>query len=332
MRMEKWRILCFPRGPPTLPRVPRIPPKFPPITWKRTFSSAIHWSPTKEHIEEFERNGFLIIPRLIDQSTVNSLLQRFDSLFKGDFETGIYPDEWHWRHNMSLPNVTREICNAWKCDLTIASIVLDEGLGKCVSQLGKWDGARLAQDDIWMKPPEKGKEISFHTDCAYIPWPEITCWIALDNVSQNSGTLEYIRGSHKWSKFKDHLDTNKFHAPNYSYHQHALEAAKEEGISEQQVKENTVKVEVEAGGAAFHNGNLWHGSGVNTSKSWRRTIGIHLIPADSSFAGKGNVGYIYQRYKLFNSDEMNETFFPIIYTRNNYRSPFIKYFFENYHK
>ena len=66
------------------------------------------------------------------------------------------------------------------------------------------------------------------------------------------------------------------------------------------------------GGAAFHNGSLWHGSGPNTSKAWRRSLGIHFIPSDSSFANS-NVGYIYKRYKLSNSDEMNESFFPILW-------------------
>jgi ectoine hydroxylase-related dioxygenase (phytanoyl-CoA dioxygenase family) len=54
-----------------------------------------------------------------------------------------------------------------------------------------------------------------------------------------------------------------------------------------------VQVEVAAGGASFHNGNIWHGSGLNTSNTWRRSIGIHLIPSDASFKGV-NVGYIYK--------------------------------------
>ena len=41
---------------------------------------------------------------------------------------------------------------------------------------------------------------------------------------------------------------------------------------------------VPAGGASFHNGMLWHGSGANLSDTeWRRGIGIHYIRSDAAF-------------------------------------------------
>ena len=45
---------------------------------------------------------------------VEELRRRFDGLWRGEFETGIYPDEWHYREGMSKPHITREIVNAWK--------------------------------------------------------------------------------------------------------------------------------------------------------------------------------------------------------------------------
>jgi len=144
-----------------------------------------------------------------------------------------------------------------------------------------------------------------------------------------NGTLEYIKGSHKWTKYKDQRDVSTFHAPDTNYRHTVEEAAKLEGISKEQLEALVVKVEVPAGGVAFHNGNLWHGSGLNTSNNWRRSLGIHLIPSDASFKGK-EVGYIYGRYKLQDSDEMNETFFPILWTKSNYRSPYLEYYFAKH--
>ena len=34
-------------------------------------------------------------------------------------------------------------------------------------------------------------------------------------------------------------------------------------------------------------------------------------------------GYIYSRYKRFGDDTMDESFFPVIYRQDGYRSPFI---------
>eukprot|EP01117_Protostelium_nocturnum_P010577 TRINITY_DN3802_c0_g2_i3.p1 TRINITY_DN3802_c0_g2~~TRINITY_DN3802_c0_g2_i3.p1 ORF type:complete len:177 (+),score=42.26 TRINITY_DN3802_c0_g2_i3:1033-1563(+) len=173
-----------------------------------------------------------------------------------------------------------------------------------------------------MKPPGGGKEISFHTDCAYIPWPEVTCWIALDDVNPQNGTLEYVKGSHKWTKFKDELDTNAFHAPNNHYQSGLQHAAKAEGLDTSNLNDLIHKVSVPAGGCAFHNGNTWHGSGKNTSPNWRRSLAIHFIPSSSSFEGK-KVGYIYGRYQIVGSNEMNESFFPITWHKDGKRTKWL---------
>jgi phytanoyl-CoA hydroxylase len=52
---------------------------------------------------------------------------------------------------------------------------------------------------------------------------------------------------------------------------------------------------------------------------------IHLIRSDAEFQPTG-VGYIYGRYKMFGSTKMDETFFPITYTKDGYRSPMLKEF------
>lgn len=107
------------------------------------------------------------------------------------------PDEWHWRKGLSLPHVTREICNAWKSDRLIASIVLSSGLGRLAAQLMGWTGSRIAQDAIWWKPPH-GTPVSFHTDAPYISHQfepkqhnSVTFWITLDDVNVNNGNKNY---------------------------------------------------------------------------------------------------------------------------------------------
>jgi len=285
------------------------------------------FSPSEEQVKKFHSDGFLIVPHFISKQLADRLIERVDPLFHGQFETGHFPDEWHWRKGISFPDVTREICNAWKSDLTIASVVLSSQIGKVICSLTNWSGARIAQDDIWAKPPGGGKPIEYHTDTSYIPWNEVTCWIALDDVSSATGTLEYVKGSHRWTKYKNKRNSSTFHSST-NYKSSLIQAAQEEGIDPNRLDELIVKVEVPAGGCSFHNGNIWHGSNINTSSTWRRSIGIHLIPSDSSFEGK-NVGYIYGRYKQFESDKMDETFFPIVYSKNGYRSPFLGSFCQD---
>ena len=115
----------------------------------------------------------------------SALVSAFERLFKGDFDTGTYPDEWHWREGISKPEAFREIVNAWKSDDAVAAVALDAAIGKRAAELMGWRGARLAQDDVLWKPPG-AQGVSYHTDGKYIsdnfiPRDDnsVTVWIAL---------------------------------------------------------------------------------------------------------------------------------------------------------
>jgi len=85
-------------------------------------------------IQNFERDGFVIVNNVLSPAQIESARSRFEKLFSGDFETGIQPDEWNWK-NGDDPALTRQICNAWKSDRTIASIVLRTDIGKACARL-----------------------------------------------------------------------------------------------------------------------------------------------------------------------------------------------------
>jgi phytanoyl-CoA hydroxylase len=82
-----------------------------------------------------------------------------------------------------------------------------------------------------------------------------------------------------------------------------------------------VPVVVKAGGGACHGGWTWHGSDVNRSSNPRRSIVAHCMSSENRFHST-YVGYIYSRYKRFGDDTMDESFFPIPWRNDGYRSPF----------
>ena len=77
-----------------------------------------------QQVDQFREDGFLVIENLLDLETVGVLRQRFECLFRGEFETGISPDEVNWQVGQSDPSLTRQICNGWKADSMIARTVL----------------------------------------------------------------------------------------------------------------------------------------------------------------------------------------------------------------
>ena len=92
-------------------------------------------------IHEFNENGFIVLDKFIDLEYLDKLKNRFEPLFKGEFQTGIEPDEWNWKFDKDPIDVTRQICNGWKSDLLIKDFVCHEIVGKSCAKLMNWNGA-----------------------------------------------------------------------------------------------------------------------------------------------------------------------------------------------
>ena len=101
------------------------------------------------------------------------------------------------------------------------------------------------------------------------------------------------------------------------------EAGKQAGVAEPEV----LQLELQPGSCAFHHGNMWHGSGKNQmSGVIRRSLVMVYIPAESRFKPAGAYvegGYLPGRYKRFGDDTMDESFFPIVWQQDGYRTPFL---------
>jgi ectoine hydroxylase-related dioxygenase (phytanoyl-CoA dioxygenase family) len=265
-------------------------------------------------IARFRRDGFLVIERILAEDRIAALRERFPLLFAGRFETGIYPDEWYWREGMSLPDVTRHMANAWKADLSVARLALSADIGHAAATLAGWSGTRLGQDTIWWKAP-RTKPIAHHQDTSFLdvldPQATVTCWVTLDDTHRDAGTLEYVPGSHLWPLTPI---PEGFHAPE-DYRAHMRAAAAAAGI----VPPEPVLIEVPAGSCVFHAGEIWHGSGANvTGDRMRRAIGVHLVPEQARFSDRPG-GYIYRRYQRTGDPAMDESFFPVLWSREEGR-------------
>jgi phytanoyl-CoA hydroxylase len=278
---------------------------------------------TQTQIEQFYQDGFLIVENLIDADLAERVADRVDPLFAGEFETGVYPDEWYWNPRLGLPGASGQLSNAWKCDRTLASVALSARIGEISAALGRWTGARLLSDSLWKKP-QGSSETTLHQDSMYChyhtPQDLVICWIALTEAMPGGSTIEYVRGSHQWALSQT---VTEFHVASKTYRWEMEQAAERAGIDELDIVQPTLK----PGDCAFHHGHMWHGSGKNLMPDFmRRSLVIAHIPADARFKPAGAYvqgGYLPGRYKRYGDDTMDESFFPIVWTQDGYRTPFL---------
>lgn len=274
---------------------------------------------TQAQIDRFNEDGFVLAENLIDEETVDRVRESYERLFRGEFETGVTPDEVNWQEGTGDPSLTRQICNGWRADRTIARVVLRADLGRAAATLAGWPGARIKIDNVLWKPCG-ARPLGFHQDNAYLEWIDpqeiLSCWIALDDTSAEGGTIEFVRGSHRWSRPPPKGD---FHGP-AEYRKYMEQAAREEGVNPQ-----IVPVVVPRGGGSFHHGWTWHGSDHNRSDRPRRALVLHAMSSETRFARspaslQQGTGHMYSRYKRFGDDLMDEGHFPILWTRDGGRT------------
>jgi len=270
----------------------------------------------EQSIETFNREGFLVIENVLDDDQIDSARERFPKLFRGEFETGLQPDEWNWRDGRDAEALTRQICNGWKSDRTIAALVLAEWVGDMCARLRDWPGARINQDNVLWKPAG-GRPLGFHQDDSYQSWIRpnemMTCWMTLDDTRAGHGTIEYVPGSHRWPLA---APVATFHAPEDPLAD-MMAAAATVGASP-----TIVPIEVPAGSIVLHHGRIWHGSRDNHGDLPRRSVVAHCMSSEATFDERGH-SPIYNRYKLAGTDRMDESFFPILWTRSGYRTAWL---------
>lgn len=204
---------------------------------------------TREQIEHFNRNGYILPLRIFTESEVATLRTYFDNLlakYMSEGKDSYSISSAHLRHGRVWDVLTNP---------KIVSIVSDL-LGESVVAWGS---------HFFCKMPRDGKTVSWHQDASY--WPltpskAVTAWLAIDDADRGNACMKYIPGT----QVLGHLTYN-------------LSETDESNILNQTVPEvgkygDPVFVELKAGEASLHSDLLLHGSDANTSD--RRRCGLTL--------------------------------------------------------
>lgn len=271
---------------------------------------------TVEQIKTYREDGFLIVEDYIPPDRVEVLRDRLDRLFEGEYQSVLLPDEHIWKKGRDDPALTRQIGNIWKCDPDVAEDAFSEQLGRHVAQLHDVDSVRLLQDMAIVKPPH-AKALSVHQDGPYAsfldPLQFTTVWSTLDDTAEGAGNLAYVRGSHKWGKF-----------PAVSFHNPDDWMAEFEAIAPDSAEIEFVPIVVKAGTVVFHSPWIWHASGPSgRGDVVRRTYIRVLIPGDTRHHPRIRNRF-YSRYFGEGEYEFDERFFPIVWSADGYRSPWME--------
>ncbi|HEX3813487.1 MAG TPA: phytanoyl-CoA dioxygenase family protein [Mycobacteriales bacterium] len=235
---------------------------------------------TDEQRQGFRDNGFLIYGPLLDTADAETIGQRIDALAAGEGSdagrVGIRLEP----NAAELDGVARrdkawQLMNVAKADQVIAEVTRRPDILELVGELLQTGEVSFLQDQVLMKPAFHGSEVSWHQDSAY--WTQVeprvdppaivTCWVAIDNVTEDNGCVKMVPGSHKNGVLPHAVGGNNLlHV---------------EGVD----LESAVPVVLPPGGVSFHHSCTVHGSAPNRTADRRRGVALTYVRDDARPSG-----------------------------------------------
>ena len=221
----------------------------------------------------YERDGvYLAQETVVPADVVARASLGMDALMRGEYETGLTPQPSFWNPGDD-PHKLVKIEMPQAANRGIMELISHPALGELAAAI---TGARMVQ--VWwvqmlVKPssdPAAGHspQVGWHQDRQYWdvwePGSELfTAWVAVSDVTPDTGPVRYVLGSHRWGL----LGEGDFFAPDL--------ASQRISAPEGQRWEEVAGV-LPPGGVGFHDDLTVHGSGENHSGRQRRSFAVHL--------------------------------------------------------
>ncbi len=242
--------------------------------------------PTDEEVQEYRRTGYYVSRQIIPAEVLDAAEEGMERFYAGDVDAP-FPGRTAYDHYDWTPEHGPGLRKNDYTSLMVtqlAGLVRLPVLAAVAARLSGADGIRLWHDQLLWKPPgvaDGTANVGWHTDRQY--WQSctstrmLTAWVPFHDCDAQMGGMTLIEGSHRWDQPKlDFFDGDM----------DALEQRFAAGDGPV-VKYSAV---LPRGAASFHHCGVVHGSGPNRSDRPRRSMAIHLQPADNRHRPRGDDG------------------------------------------
>lgn len=222
---------------------------------------------SRNALDFYNEYGFVVCEQAIGAERLERLRKDLAEMMSTDFK---HDGRFYEFHSNEAENggVLFHTLGAWRVSPAFHDLVFHSPIVEA-AELLLGGPVRLWHDQIFAKPANDGGFVAWHQDHSYWtrtePVAHLTCWIALDDASQENGCVNYIPGSHRWpllprGELADDMD-----------------AVLSRLTDEQRAAFTPVAAEMPAGHCSFHHSMTLHGSFSNRSARPRRGAVINFI-------------------------------------------------------
>lgn len=202
---------------------------------------------------------------------------------------------------------------AWRWDQGVREVAFDSALPEIAADLLGANYLNFWEDTTFVKAPHTRQKTAFHQDLAYFQIEGEQCvivWIPLDPASRENGTMQYVRGSHKWGET---------YAPNVFISQTPLASSPEKrcpDIEAEPDKYDIVSFDVEPGDVIIHHVKTVHGAGGNRSDNWRRAVSFRYCGDEVRYLDRpGAIQQVGVAHDLNDGDRLFSDDYPVVWPK-----------------
>ena len=214
-----------------------------------------------EHVRQYHDEGYFTLERAIAGAELDMLRRRCKAFVEQE-QSRVAASGAMTKHQQAGKYF---ITFPASQDRDVASFVFGEMMTE-VARATAGDDAVLFYDQFVVKGPERGQSFAWHQDSGYVAFPHrpyVTCWVALDDVSEANGTVSVLPYSRAGTRSR-------------------VEHVRDESTSDlvgYQGNDPGELVIAPAGSIAVFSSTVFHRSGVNTTPDYRRVYVVQYAPA-----------------------------------------------------
>ena len=212
-----------------------------------------------EHVRQYHDEGYFILNRAIADEDLARLQRKcmefVDRERQAAAAKGLTKHQQDGKFFITFPASQ---------DRDVAEFVFGEMMTE-IARATVGDDAVLFYDQFVVKGPERGQSFAWHQDSGYVAFrhrPYVTCWVALDDMSEVNGTVSILPYSRAGTRDRVEHVRNEATSDMVGYH----------GDDPGEL------VVVPAGSIAVFSSTVFHRSGVNTTPNYRRVYVVQYAP------------------------------------------------------
>lgn len=222
-----------------------------------------------DRLTAFANQGYIQGVPLLNPKQIDVLRHELSAFVNPSHSGSELWYEYHSNESNDPDSVLFHALGAWRIGPACHDVLWSPRFTRPASQL-LGGAVRFWHDQLFCKPARQGGVVAWHQDYSYWtrtgPMNHLTCWIALDDTTQENGCIQYIPGSHLWQL----LPMAELAGEPDSIRD-VLSAEQWEQLQQ------AVPMEMQAGEACFHHPLTLHGSSANRSERPRRALVINVV-------------------------------------------------------